>query len=144
MKKLAMMAALTACVGMAQAQPFAAWTKYRDVTINTTSTGANVATNQANFPVLVRLTNASEATGANVLSEALAGGADIRFTDSTGTVALAHEIESWSATSAPTSVVPCGRSRTRRGRRSSCVRSTTIAMQRPQSARGHRHTFARL
>jgi Domain of unknown function (DUF2341)/Fibronectin type III domain/FlgD Ig-like domain/Putative Ig domain len=102
MKKLALMAVLSACVGVVSAQPFAAWTKYRNVTINTTSTGggANVTTAHANFPVLVRLSNASEAAGANVLSEALAGGADLRFTDSTGTVVLAHEIESWSASSA--------------------------------------------
>jgi hypothetical protein len=102
MKKFAILAALTACVGLVQAQPFAAWTKYREVTINTTATsgGANVATSQANFPVLVRLANTSEATGSNVLTEALANGADIRFTDSTGTVTLTHEIESWTSTGA--------------------------------------------
>lgn len=56
--------------------------------------------NQTNFPVLVRLSNANEASGANVLSEALANGADIRFTDSTGAVSFPHEIDHWSATSA--------------------------------------------
>lgn len=103
MKKLALMTVLSAFVGMGHAaQPYAAWTKYREVTINTTTSGggADVATAQANFPVLVRLTNTSDATGANVLSEALAGGADIRFTDSTGNTALAYEIDSWSATMA--------------------------------------------
>lgn len=102
MKRLAVVAALAACVGLAQAQPYAAWTKYRTVTVNTTNAdgGANVASNQTNFPVLVRLTNTDEASGANVLSEALAGGADIRFTDSTGNVALAYEIESWSSSAA--------------------------------------------
>ncbi len=102
MKKLAVVAALAACVGLAQAQPYAAWTKYRTVTVNTTSTdgGANVATSQTNFPVLVRLTNTNEASGSDVLSEALAGGADIRFTDSTGNVAFAYEIDHWSANSA--------------------------------------------
>lgn len=100
MKKLVIAAALTACVGLVQAQPLAAWTKYREVTINTTASGANVATAQANFPLLVRLSNANEAAGSNVLSEALANGADVRFTDSTGTVVLPHEIEHWSASSA--------------------------------------------
>ena len=102
MKKLAMVAALAACVGLAQAQPYAAWTKYRTITINTTDTdgGADVSQTQTDFPVLVRLSNTSEATGANVLSGALAGGADIRFTDADGLVPLAYEIESWSASSA--------------------------------------------
>ena len=86
----------------ALAGPYDAWTKFRTISINTatTSGGAGVSTTQTNFPVLVRLTNASAATGANVLSEALANGADIRFADGTGQTALSFEIEHWSATSA--------------------------------------------
>jgi hypothetical protein len=84
------------------AGPFDAWTKYRTVTINTTATGggANVAATVTNFPVLVRLTSASVATGANVLSTSLAGGADLRFTDATGDSTLAYEIESWTTAAA--------------------------------------------
>jgi hypothetical protein len=93
-------AGLAVFVGLSQAAPYSAWTKYREVTINTTAGGANVAGSVTNFPVLVRLSNASEGAGASVLSEALTGGADIRFTDSTGNTALGYEIESWSATSA--------------------------------------------
>jgi hypothetical protein len=103
MKKISLYvasAALAAFVGLSQAAPYSAWTKYREVTINTTAGGANVAGTVTNFPVLVRLSNASEGAGASVLSEALTGGADVRFTDSTGNTALGYEIESWSATSA--------------------------------------------
>src|SRR5690606_39497268 len=94
--------ALFALVVTAVAGPYDAWSKYRDVTINTTDVngGANVATPQSNYPVLVRLTSDSPATGADVLAEALAGGADIRFSDETGAVALPFEIDHWSATSA--------------------------------------------
>lgn len=100
MKKFVIAAAF-ACVGLVQAQaPFAAWTKYREVSINTTASGANVPTAQTNFPVLVRLANTNAASGSDVLSEALANGADIRFTDSTGSVVLPHEIEHWSNSSA--------------------------------------------
>jgi len=53
-----------------------------------------------NFPVLVRLTNASNATGGDVLAAAKAGGADIRFSDSAGTTPLAYEIERWSSSAA--------------------------------------------
>jgi hypothetical protein len=96
-------AAFAACMGLGHAvQPYSAWTKYREVLINTTNAngGANVAGAVTSIPILVRLTNASEAAGANVLSEALAGGADIRFTDSTGTVALGHDVDTWTASSA--------------------------------------------
>ncbi len=94
--------ALAALVSWPQAQNLGTWTKYRTVTINTTPAGggADVAGTVEDFPVLVRLTDASNATGADVLSEALAGGADIRFTNATGTVLLPHEIDHWSPTSA--------------------------------------------
>jgi hypothetical protein len=103
MKKIALFgAALTAFAALGQAQPYSTWTHYRNVTVNTSSTGggANIASTVSNFPVLVRLTNASSATGADVLSAAKAGGADIRFSDATGMTALAYEIESWTATQA--------------------------------------------
>ena len=88
--------------GQAEAQLMAAWSKYRTVTVNTTATGggANVTEAQTNYPVLVRLSSQSLATGANALSEAKAGGADIRFTNAAGDTVLAHEIERWTATGA--------------------------------------------
>ncbi len=98
-----MMAALVAlAAGVAHAQVYGAWAKYRTVMINTTSAngGAGVETTQADFPVLVRLTNQALSTGANALSEALPNGADLRFSNATGDVALAYEIEHWSASGA--------------------------------------------
>ncbi len=84
------------------AGPYDDWGKYRTVTVNTTNSGggANVGTAQANFPLLVRLSDASAASGANVLSEALAGGTDVRFTTGDGQVAIPYEIERWSASAA--------------------------------------------
>ena len=103
MKKfsVALLSLLTLVVG-AFAGPYDAWTKYRPVTINTQASdgGANVATAQTDFPVLVRFSNATPAAGADVLSEALSGGADVRFTSGDGETALPFEIESWSSTAA--------------------------------------------
>jgi hypothetical protein len=82
------------------AEDYTQWTSYREITVNTTSSGANVAGNVTNFPVLVRLTNADSAHGSNVLAGALAGGADIRFADSTGANPLAYQIERWTASAA--------------------------------------------
>ncbi len=70
---------------------YSQWSKYRPISINTTSSGANVAGTVSNFPVLVRLTSAY----ADVFTQTLSGGADIRFTDSTGTVRLPHQKERW-------------------------------------------------
>ncbi|MCD6024545.1 MAG: hypothetical protein K0Q91_1461 [Fibrobacteria bacterium] len=95
MKKLTLLLALAGLVGVTQAQPFAAWTRYRTVTINTTVVSAPLT----NYPVLVRFSSSSLAAGSNVLADAKVGGADVRFTDSTGNTALAYEIDSWTATS---------------------------------------------
>jgi hypothetical protein len=103
MKKIAFAAALTALAVSAMAQPYyGTWNRFRTLTLNTSATGggANVQGAVANFPLLVRLTSASVATGANILAEALPNGADIRFTDSTGAIPLAYQIDSWSSTSA--------------------------------------------
>src|SRR6185295_8586255 len=67
------------------------WSRFKDVTINTTSTGANVSGPVANFPVLVRLTSAN----ADVFSQAATGGADVRFTNSNGGTRLSHQKERW-------------------------------------------------
>jgi hypothetical protein len=48
-------AAFALFAGTAAAQPYAAWNQNRVITLNTTSTGANVAGNVTNFPVLIRL-----------------------------------------------------------------------------------------
>src|SRR6187549_893477 len=95
-------ALLSLIAGEACAQAFPAWSKYRTITINTAATGggAGVATANTNVPILVRLSNLSVAAGANVLSEALAGGADIRFTNGAGDTAYAYEIERWTSAAA--------------------------------------------
>ena len=96
MKKTSLLFALAAFVGISQAQPFATWSRYRDITVNAAATAGALT----NYPVLVRLTPASVATGSNVLTDALANGADVRFTDSTGMTALSYEIDTWSSTGA--------------------------------------------
>jgi hypothetical protein len=88
--------------GEANAQAYPAWSKYRTLTINTAATGggAGVAQANTNVPILVRLSNLSVAGGSNVLSEALAGGADIRFTTGAGDTALPYQIERWTTSGA--------------------------------------------
>ena len=86
-------AALSAFAG-----PYDAWTKSRLIKVNTTTAG--VTTAQTNFPLLVRLTNTADSTGANVLSQALANGADLRFASADGSTALSYEIERWTASAA--------------------------------------------
>ncbi len=96
-------AACLSMVAAAVAQPYASWDRYREVTINTTNAngGANVAEAVENFPVLVRLsTFGGAATGGNVLTEALAGGADVRFTTADGSTALPYQIDYWGESSA--------------------------------------------
>lgn len=103
MKRFLLPLALLALVaGEANAQAFPAWSKYRTITISTAATGggAGVTEANANVPILVRLNNLSTAAGANVLSEALAGGADIRFTNGAGDTAYPHQIERWTASGA--------------------------------------------
>jgi hypothetical protein len=95
-----LMASVLGFAASSFAGPYDAWTYHRDITVNTTGTGADVAGTVANFPVLVRLTNVSAATGADVLFSALPNGADVRFTNADGSAAYAYEIDSWSATAA--------------------------------------------
>lgn len=59
--------------------------------LNTTSSGADVAGNVVNFPVLVRLTK-----GKFPFNQAMINGRDIRFTRENGQP-LAYEIEQWDA-----------------------------------------------
>src|SRR5689334_3518721 len=76
-------AVLAFCIGIAQAGPYDTWGKYKTLTINTTNTGggANVSGTVTNFPVLVRLLTAN---AEDILGEALANGADVRFSSSDG------------------------------------------------------------
>jgi len=86
--------AVTIMAGTALAQDnYSQWSNYRDVILNTKASGANVAANQVNFPVLVRLT----ATDTAVFNHAIAGGADIRFAKPSGKH-LSYQIEQWNAT----------------------------------------------
>ena len=68
---------------------YGTWGHYRNITVNTTSSGANIAATQYNVPVLVRLTNAN-------FNFALAAGngRDVRFSK-TNTLPLKYQIESW-------------------------------------------------
>ncbi len=102
-RKLMAAFVLAGIAAVAQAQEdLSQWSHYRTVTVNTTAGGggANVAGSVTNFPLLVRLTSASAANGADVLAGALPGGADLRFTSADGSVRLAYEIERWSASAA--------------------------------------------
>ncbi len=101
MRKAALLFGMAAFAATANANLiYQDWGKYREITINTGATGANVAGAVANFPVLVRLANTSAATGSDVLAQADSTGADIRFTNVTGDTAYHHEIDAWSSTGA--------------------------------------------
>ena len=76
------------------AENYSSWGSFRNIVVDTRNQagGARVATDQVNFPVLVRL-NASQA---DVFSgSAVAGGGDIRF--GKGTTHLAYQRERWDA-----------------------------------------------
>ncbi len=89
---------LAAACGFSQ-ETYSTWTAYKNITINTTTDtangGASVANTVTNFPTLVRLTSAN----ADVFSQSLANGADIRFTDASGAVRLSHQVERWDTAS---------------------------------------------
>jgi hypothetical protein len=100
MKKFALfLAALSTFVGSALAGPYDAWASYKILTVNTSALA--LGSNVSDFPLLVRLDNGSNASGANILSGSLtAGGLDVVFTDSTGNTALSFERERFSSTAA--------------------------------------------
>jgi hypothetical protein len=75
--------------------PYASWSGHHSITLNTSATGANVAGDELNFPVLVRLGPAE----AGILSGAN-GGASVRFTKADDMTVLPFQIESWSSTAA--------------------------------------------
>ena len=74
-------------------ETYSTWAHYKEVTVNTTSAGANVAGGVGKFPLLVRLTSAN----ADVFTQAAANGADIRFTKADGVTRLPHQRERWDA-----------------------------------------------
>jgi|WetSurMetagenome_2_1015567.scaffolds.fasta_scaffold00017_18 hypothetical protein len=71
------------------AEDYSQWAYSKNITLNTTPSGADVATNQLGFPVLVRLTGAAF----NFL-QAQDSGQDIRFAKANGDH-LAYQIERW-------------------------------------------------
>ena len=68
------------------------WTKWAKIRVNTTAFGANVPGNVSNFPLLVKLSNASLFN----FSQSKLNGEDIRFSDLEGNP-LPYEIEYWNA-----------------------------------------------
>ena len=87
------LASLCLCVSAAtfnsSADNYAAWSSSRTLYLNTNpTTGANVAGDIVNFPVLVRLTSSNWPTGAK------SDGTDIRFSKNDGTH-LYYERERW-------------------------------------------------
>jgi hypothetical protein len=70
---------------------YSGWKYSKKLFLNTTASGANIAGNVINFPVLVRLSQSSFN-----FTEAKSGGEDVRFTKSDGSP-LSYEIERWDA-----------------------------------------------
>ncbi|HKP94398.1 MAG TPA: DUF2341 domain-containing protein [Fibrobacteria bacterium] len=87
---LALFAGHLCCPGISRAaEDYAAWTRGTDVLLNTSASGANVASTLNDFPVAVRLTAANFP-----FSQARGDGRDIRFAKADGSP-LAYEIERW-------------------------------------------------
>jgi hypothetical protein len=76
----------------AKADAYPQWTRYRDITLNTSPSGADVATDQIGFPILVALASSQ----AEVFTQTRPGGADIRFSSADGKP-LPYQIELWDA-----------------------------------------------
>jgi hypothetical protein len=79
-------------------EDYAAWSNYRDITLNTGATAANTGASLAGFPVLVRLNKSHRV----IFQQAGSGGASLRFANATG-VHLPYQIERWSTTANDTS-----------------------------------------
>ncbi|MBN1760730.1 MAG: DUF2341 domain-containing protein, partial [Chitinispirillaceae bacterium] len=69
---------------------YAAWSYQKTLILNTASTGAAVAGNVTDFPVLVRLNPGNFSS----FSQTLPGGADVRFSKTDGTH-IPYQIERW-------------------------------------------------
>ncbi len=82
------------CAGIAGAQEnYSTWAHYRDISVNTETTGANTSTAVNKFPLLVRLTSAD----ADVFSGAAANGADIRFSKADHVTRVPYQRERYDA-----------------------------------------------
>lgn len=78
---------------MAQ-EDFSSWAHYKDITVNTSVSGAGTVGDVAGFPLLVRLSPAQ----ADVFAEARTGGSDIRFQRFPG-IPLPYQIDRWDSVS---------------------------------------------
>ena len=76
------------------AEDYTQWTHACNITLNTSGTGANVATQQLGFPVLVRLTSTTPAFS---FGQTMAAGQDIRFSKADGTH-IPYQIERFDQT----------------------------------------------
>jgi hypothetical protein len=75
----------------AAAEDFSSWPYCSHVTLNTSSSGANVGADVTNFPVMIRL-NASNFDG---IKNKTALPEQIRFSKADGTTPLAFQVDSW-------------------------------------------------
>jgi hypothetical protein len=83
---------------------YASWTYHKPLNINTTSTGANVATTQSNFPICVHINASSWPTDAEVnhfFDATNSNGKRVRFYASDQTTYLPYEVEYYSDTDNP-------------------------------------------
>jgi biopolymer transport protein ExbB len=71
---------------------YSQWSSSRELRLNTSATGANIATDQIGFPILVSLSSAQ----ADVFTGAAAGGVDLRFAKSDGSH-LSYQVDFWDA-----------------------------------------------
>ncbi|MBN1600160.1 MAG: hypothetical protein JW915_01060 [Chitinispirillaceae bacterium] len=76
----------------AVSEDYSTWSYTKTFTLNTSITGANISSNNVNFPVLLRLNPGNFSD----FSQTLASGADIRFAKTNG-VPLRYAIERWVA-----------------------------------------------
>ncbi|MEO6096275.1 MAG: DUF2341 domain-containing protein [Fibrobacteria bacterium] len=80
--------AICAADSVCAAEDFSTWAHSAKLTLNTTSTGANLARGVGNYGLLVRITDS------RILTQSMATGADVRFADAMG-VPLVFQIERW-------------------------------------------------
>ena len=99
------------------AEDYSQWSNFKDMRLNTQSSGANVTTGQGRFPVLIRLTNVHRA----IFQQAGSGGASIRFANASGTH-LPYQIERWRVVTGDTSAAIWVRADTVLGNSTTTVR----------------------
>lgn len=80
------------CAAIAPADDFTAWTYSRDLSVDASPAGANVASDLANFPLALSLGSESS----ELFTQAKPDGSDLRFAAEDGSH-LAYQIESWDA-----------------------------------------------